>query len=354
MTRIEARRIVTPDGVVGPGALLVDDGRIAAIESLPEATGVPDRTLAPGFVELQVNGIGDIDIGEADGADWAGLDEALLAQGVTTWCPTLISAPLDSYADRLARVAQAQGHTRTTIAGAHLEGPFLARPGAHDPTRLRAVDLAWLEVLPPLVRIVTLAPEVDGALEAVAGLARRGVLVSVGHTQASPSQIGAAIDAGARLATHVFNGMPAFHHRQAGPAGAVLVDDRVAVSVIADLVHVDATALRLVFQAKPPGMVVLVTDAVAGDTRLADGTLAGSRLTMDGAVRNAVNAAGVSLEAAVAAASTTPARLLGLDDRGTLAVGQRADIVALDPDLAVESVWVAGQPAGRDVREPIA
>ena len=355
--------MVTPAGVVGPAAVVVENGLISAVE--PLSSGAPDRTLAPGFVDLQVNGIDDVDVATAVGAGWDRLDRMLVAQGTTTWCPTLVTAPREVYGPALDRIAAAAArplddHPRPDIAGAHLEGPFLGgAPGAHDRALIVPVDLEWLRQLPPIVRLVTMAPEADGALAAIAVLRERGVVVGLGHSTASLEQASAAIDAGARLVTHLFNAMAPLHHRQPGLVGAALTDRRVAVSVIADNVHVHATAARLALLAKGSDGVVLVTDAVAwrlgsagpmrlalvdGAPRLADGTLAGSALTMDAAVRNAV-AAGFDLAAAVAAAATNPARVLGLTDRGVIAPGHRADLVALSPTLEVEDVWIGGRPA---------
>ncbi len=359
MTVIRAARVLTPGGVLAPGEVVVDGGVIVAVG--PTTGPVPDRTVVPGFVDLQVNGIDDVDVAAASGADWDRLDGLLAAQGVTTWCPTLVTAPLDAFAAPLARIAEAAGRPgpRPAIAGAHVEGPFLGgAPGAHPVDLLRPPDRAWLAGLPAAVRIVTLAPELPGATSAVQDLTDRGVLVALGHSTASFEQAEAAVEAGARLVTHCFNGMAPLHHRSPGLLGAALADDRLAVSLIADLRHVHPAVLALAFRAKPAGRVLLVTDAVAwraehvgtiavrlddGVPRLADGTLAGSTLTMDRAVTNVVDHAGVTLADAVRAASTTPAALLGLDDRGEITARRRADLVALDTGLRVETTWVAGE-----------
>ena len=369
MTALTAARVVTPDGIVAPGVVEIDGGYIVAVS--PAHGPVPERTLCPGFVDLQVNGHDDVDVARAAGHDWDRLDALLVAQGVTTWCPTLVTAPLASYAEPLERIAAAAARdgARPAIAGVHLEGPFLGSiPGAHPPDLLLPFDREWLATLPDIVRVVTLGPELDGAVEVIAALAVDGVLVALGHSAATLEEIDAATDAGARLVTHCFNGMPPLHHRQPGMVGAALGDDRLAISLIADLVHVHPTALAIAVRAKAPpvevgqgrspGRVVLVTDAVAWRAggvgaievefdghaaRLADGTLAGSALTMDRAVRNLVRVVGADLLTAVEAASTTPADLLGLADRGRLAPGTRADVVALGPDLAVEGVWIAGE-----------
>jgi N-acetylglucosamine-6-phosphate deacetylase len=361
MKVIDAARVVTPRGVLSPGRVEVDDGHITAVE--PGREGAPDVTLVPGFVDMQVNGIDAIDVAAAEGSDWEALDRLLLAQGVTAWCPTLVTAALDSYAAPLARIAAAAERPglRPAILGVHLEGPFLGgAPGAHRRNLIRPLDRAWLGSLPSIVRMMTLAPELDGACDAIAELRARGVTVALGHSTATYEQVAAATDAGATLVTHCFNGMGPLHHRHPGLAGAALTDDRLSTSVIADLVHVHPAVLALIFRAKGPDRVAVVTDAVAweaadlvelgvqpaagGAPTLPDGTLAGSAVTMDTAVANLV-AAGISLEDAVRAASTTPADVLGAEDRGRIAPAGRADLVALDADLHVAAVWIGGDQA---------
>jgi N-acetylglucosamine-6-phosphate deacetylase len=360
---LSAAAVVTPGGVVPGGVVAVEGGLVVdvAVAKGP----VEDGVLVPGFVDLQVNGHEDVAVAEASGPDWARLDELLWAQGVTTWCPTLPSLAPGEYAPALERLGAAAARPpagRPAIAGVHLEGPFLspAEAGAHPVGHLRPVDRGFLASLPDVVRLVTLAPELDGAVGAVGDLTARGVLVALGHTGASAEQADAAAAAGARLVTHLFNAMAPFHHRRPGIVGQALTDDRLSVSVIADLVHVHPAAVRLAFRAKGPSGVALVTDAVAwrsawlgrrmrrepGDApRLPDGTLAGSALRMDEAVRNVVRAAGVALEDAVTAAASTPAALLGLADRGAIVPGRRADLVRLSADLRVRAVYVGGEPA---------
>lgn len=359
MTVLAASRVVTPMGTLSPGLVEIDDGRITSV--VPTTGSVPDRVLAPGFVDLQVNGIDDIDVAHADDTGWAHLDHLLAAQGTTTWLPTLVTAPIDAYPARLERIAAAAARpgARPQIAGAHLEGPFLGgRPGAHRARLVVAPDPTWIAELAPIVALVTLAAEVDGALDAIGALVNRRAVAAIGHSDATLAQAGAAVDAGARLVTHGFNAMSPLHHRHPGLVGAFLTDDRVAVSLIADGHHVHPAALDVAFRCKPDGRIVLVTDAVAwragrvGDVdlghdgsvpRLADGTLAGSALTMDAAVGFVVDRVGVGLDRAVRAASTTPAGLLGLTDRGALAAGRRADLIALDPvTLRCTETWIGG------------
>lgn len=361
MTAVDAARVLTPSGWVGPARVHVADGLITSIESA--ATVASERILVPGFVDLQVNGVDDVDVAAADGADWDRLDALLLAQGVTTWCPTLVTMPLDRYQRPLARIAAAMARrpaVRPTIAGVHLEGPFLGgAAGAHPVDQIIAIDLDWLAALPAHVRMMTLGAEQPLAPAAVAALVARGLLVSIGHTRADESAFDASVVAGARLTTHLFNGMSGVHHREPGVAVFALTNPSVSASLIADGIHVHQRVLRLAFQALGSERAVLVTDAVAwrsgrvgdigmalrdGAPRLPDGTLAGSAVTMDAAIRVCV-AAGVPLEHALKAASSNPAALLGCTDRGTIAPGRRADMVALSPDLQIEQVWVAGEPA---------
>jgi N-acetylglucosamine-6-phosphate deacetylase len=219
-----------------------------------------------------------------------------------------------------------------------------------------APDLDWVAALPPVVRLMTVGPEAPGALDLIRLLRGRDTVVAIGHTDASPAVVAEAVDAGATLFTHLWNGSGSVSARSPGPIGAALSDDRLAVSLIADLAHVDATSLAVAFSAKQD--VVLVTDAVAwespwatdqgirmvdGAPQLSDGTLAGSSLRMDQAVRNGVEAVGLDLVEAVRASATSPARIMGAVDRGALAPGRRADVVVLDDELQVHQTWVGGQ-----------
>jgi len=356
---IRAARVALPAGVSGPHAVTCEQGLITSIT--PIISDYDDVLLTPGFIDLQVNGIGAIDVAHARGDDWLSLDEALLQQGTTTWYPTLISSPLDSYAQKYARITEAQNRpngARPEIGGIHLEGPFLGEAlGAHDPQHIQLADTDWFSNIPDNVRVVTIAPENTAAMAAIGALRERDVVVSIGHTRASDELTVATIDAGAQLVTHIFNGMSGVHHRQDGVALVALTDDRVAVSLIADLIHVRPRAINLAFRSKPQG-VVLITDSVAyqsksalrrgithqdGAPRLPDGTLAGSSLAMNTAIKNIVRVGDVDLHLAIQAATATPARLLGLSDRGAIAVGSRADLVALNDDFEVRSTWVTGE-----------
>ncbi len=355
--------MLTDGGWTGPSEVVVDSG--GAIVDVHATSGpTTDVSLVPGFVDVQVNGIDDVDVAFAAGDDWTRLGNLLLDQGVTSWCPTLVTARLDRFAAPLERMASAQLLTGLpNIIGAHLEGPFLGgAPGAHPRHLLAPIDLDWLAALPEVVRLVTIAAELPGAADAAHLLAERGVVVSIGHSTPSVGQVDSVIGAGATMATHLFNAMSGVHHREPGLASIALVDDRLTVGLIADLVHVHPLAIQLAFRAKPDAGIVLVTDAVAwraridggtvggirmtmrnGAARLADGTLAGSAATMDQMIRNVVNVCGVPLERVARSASTNPARLMGCADRGRIAAGCRADLVALDDELGVTGVWLAGE-----------
>jgi N-acetylglucosamine-6-phosphate deacetylase len=337
---LAARRVLRPDGSLGPGTVVIEGGQVADV--LDDAgSEAPDRTLSPGLVDLQVNGLGDRDVAAGD---LAALGEALAAAGTTSWCPTLTSRPLPAYGEWLgAHPDPAPGEV-----GLHLEGPFLAaaRAGAHPRDVLRAPDRDFLASLPARVRIVTLAPELPGALEAIGLLRAAGVTVALGHSDASYEEAVAAAAAGASLVTHVFNAMAPLHHRSPGLAGAALADRRLVPAVIGDGVHVHPAVVALVLRSGP---AVLVSDSVStrglrvegGAARLADGTLAGSLVTLADAVRTAV-AAGIPLALALTAATGVPADVIGRPDLGRLARGAPADIVAFGPSLEVEAVWVAG------------
>ncbi|MDQ1385258.1 MAG: N-acetylglucosamine-6-phosphate deacetylase, partial [Actinomycetota bacterium] len=342
-----------------PAWLTIADGRIVASGSgdpPPGAVDLGDALLTPGFVDLQVNGTGAVDFASAAVEEIVTAVDALVAGGTTGMLLTICSAPLDAYDVMLERARRVRAARPDAVIGVHLEGPFLGgAPGAHPPEVLRPADIDFVkhlhETYGDLVRIVTLAPEADPGLAATRLLVRNGVVVALGHSTIDYDGARSAAGGGARMVTHLFNGMAPMHHRAPGLAGAALDDARLVPSVIVDFVHVHPALVKVALTARVDA--VLVTDAVAteppvlerdGAAYLANGTLAGSTLTMVGALRNVVSL-GLPAARAVRHVTANPARVLGLADRGRIASGARADLVALDPDtLAVRAVWVAGRP----------
>jgi len=359
VTALVAARVLNGEGgtSASPAWLVMADGRIVATgtgAAPADALDLGDAWLVPGFVDLQVNGADAVDFAHASVADIVDTIDMRVAGGCTACVPTICTAPLDTYRSILKRLAQVRAHRPHAMLGVHLEGPFLGdAPGAHPRALVRPVDLEWLNAIcdqfGDLVRVVTLAPEADPGLEAITRLRDRGVVVALGHSTVDYDSARAAADAGASMVTHLFNGMGPMHHRNPGLAGAALDDPRLVPSIIADGIHVHPAMLRLALAARPD--TVLVSDAVSttapveardGAAYLADGTLAGSTLTMLDAVQR-VATLGVSPAAAVRCATGNPARVIGATEYGRIAPGARADVLALDPDnLAVRAVWVSG------------
>lgn len=384
---IAGQRILWPGGSIRPGWLGVQGQRITSLgEGPPPRSPEVDsgeQFIVPGFVDIHVHGGGGGSFQSGD------LTEARMAaayhrrHGTTSLLASLVSAPLSEMIDATERLSLATAER--TIAGVHLEGPFLstARRGAHAPEHLghptvESVQQLLLD-LPGMVRMLTLAPELPGALTAVRRLVDAGIVVAVGHTDASYEQTRAAIAEGVTVATHLFNGMQPGDHRRPGPALACLEDEGVAVEMIVDGFHLHPSVARMAQTVAGPSRTVLVSDAIpatgAGDgnyflgevpivitggmVRLssphavdrelaeppteAGGSLAGSTLALDSALRNAVGV-GIGFEAAVAACTEVPARVVGLaSEAGALALGRRADLVILDEALHVVAVLAAGR-----------
>ncbi|HEX9991073.1 MAG TPA: N-acetylglucosamine-6-phosphate deacetylase [Chloroflexia bacterium] len=377
MLYIEPAAIVTPEGLLEDRAVLVDGERIVAVDyasRLPCPAGARKReaaglSLAPGFIDLQINGAFGSDFTNEPGAIWQAA--ALLPRyGVTSFLPTIISSPRERVEIAQAVICEGQppGFRGATPLGLHLEGPFLnpAKRGAHNPAHLRLPDTAEAQGWTPDrgIRFVTLAPELPGALGMIEMLAARGIVVSEGHSLANYEEGIAGINAGIRYGTHLFNAMPVLDHREPGLVGALLGDGRVTVGLIADGIHLHPSMVALAWKAKGPSRLSLVTDAmaalgmsdgiykladqdviVAGEAaRLADGRLAGSVLTLDQAVRNLISFAGCSPCDAISTVTTVPASLLGMaDSRSQIAPGSRADMVLLDGGLRVVETLVAGE-----------
>jgi N-acetylglucosamine-6-phosphate deacetylase len=346
------------------GDVEVVDGRVAAV-GVGEPRG--SKVAAPGFVDLQVNGYAGVDFSRAGEDDYARAGAALLADGVTAFQPTLVTAPVREMVEALVAVGGARGGGGPRIIDAHLEGPFLSREraGAHDRDALLAPDPAVLDRLLAAgpVSQVTLAPELPGALDLVDALVARGVTVSCGHTEADAAAAHAAFDRGASAVTHIFNAMRRPEHRDPGIAYAALGRDDVFITLIADGHHLADDTVRTAARAAADRLV-LISDAVAaaaapdgdytlggnlpirsegGVVRSAAGSLAGSTLTMPAAVRN-LHALGVPLAAALRAATEAPARMARRPDLGRLEPGAPADLVVLDDALELTQVLLAGIP----------
>jgi N-acetylglucosamine-6-phosphate deacetylase len=347
--------IARAEGSTLPGTV----GFGATIESV-EAGGGSDAIdyIVPGFIDLQVNGAGTTDVMSASADVLRELSAELAREGTTAWLATAITSPLVQIEAVAGAIAEAAA-TSDTILGMHLEGPFIsaARLGAHPALNLepRGVALERVAALPAL-RMLTLAPELDGALEAVAGLSARGVAVSLGHTDASLEQAQAAVAAGARMFTHTFNAMAPLNHRHPGAAAAAMLPSRAWAAVIADGVHVHPEVLRLLYRARGAAGICLTSDRVATDAsplaaaavvsgaaRMPDGRLAGSVVSMLDAVRIMVERVGASVGEAALMAATNPARVLSLGERGRIETGARADLLVLGPGLELKAVFIGGR-----------
>jgi N-acetylglucosamine-6-phosphate deacetylase len=376
---ISAPRLITAaeSPIVAPGYVATAGGVITTVgQGAPPRTpdvALPDGMLLPGFVDLQVNGY----FGEeflTSGADgWARVTTRLPQTGTTAFLPTFVTAPPGVLAAglRAASAVIPALPAGARVLGVHVEGPFIspAWKGAHNEAWITeptagAVD-ELLDAGRGVLRLVTLAPERRGGMAAVTALTEAGVLVSVGHSDATARQVAEAADRGARMVTHLFNAQRPMHHREPGVVGQALTDQRITSGLIADMHHVSPQVCVLAFRAAP-GRICAVTDAAAcagmppGSYKLggepielppgdgeppvrADGTLAGSGLRMDAAVGNLVTA-GVGLSEAVRAATRVPADLIGRPDIGRIAPGAAADLAWLGDDMRTRATWIGGEP----------
>jgi N-acetylglucosamine-6-phosphate deacetylase len=361
--------VIAPDAVHSPGWVEIRSGRIVACGAgEPPRTpdfSFPHSTLAPGYVDAHNHGGGGYSFNDPDsGVAAAAIAETHRAHGTTTLMASLVTAPLDEFERTVAALATLveQG----LLVGIHLEGPWLspAHRGAHTASLLRTPDAESVDRIMSAgrgaVRMVTIAPELEGGLAAIRQIVGFGAVAAVGHTDADYDMTLQAIAAGATAGTHLFNTMRQIHHRDPGPTLALLENPAVFAELIADGVHLHPAIVRLITES--PSRPVFVTDAMAaagaddgeyklggldvsvadGQARLADGTIAGSVLTLSEAVRYAVHTAGVPLAVAVRAATQNPADMLSLPGRGRLAAGQRADVIVLDAALQVTATMQAG------------
>jgi N-acetylglucosamine-6-phosphate deacetylase len=385
-TAFTATRLYTPVEEIQNPLLVVEDGTITDVSSranqeVPGKTKLVDfgdATLAPGFVDIHMHGGAGLDLMRALPSELPRLGKFLTTHGVTGYFPTTVAAPLDATCAALGRLANAIETVARPIndepvqarpLGIHLEGPFLShkRRGVHPPEYLAAPTIEIFERLWQAarghVRMLTIAPEIPGAVEVIAEAARRNVCVSIGHSDAEMPVAQDAVKAGARHATHTFNAMRPLDHREPGILGEVLSNDRISADIIVDGIHVDPAVVKLFLRAKGRERAVLITDAISAtgmpDGRYqlgpievdvkdgkctSNGSLAGSVLTMDRAVRNVTEFSNWTLRDAVQAATLNPARAVGLAaHHGTLAKGAAADFAVLSPAGAVMKTIVGGR-----------
>ena len=379
MIALTAARLYTPLECTEQPLLLVEDGKIVevssrvarAIPATAELLAFDDAILAPGFVDIHIHGGAGHDVMNDDSAGLAAMERLLAAHGVTSYFPTTVTGPVDqtlSALDRLAKEIEAgEKVNRAQPIGIHLEGPFIshARRGVHPPENLLPPTVAMFDrfwqAARGHIRMMTIAPELEGAGEVIREATRRGVCVSLGHSDADLNAARAGVAAGARHCTHGFNAMRPLDHREPGIVGAMLTDSRLTADIIADGIHLDPSIVKLFLKAKGVEGAVLITDATAatgmpdGRYRLgtlevevkdgrctADGKLAGSVLTMDRAVRNVMKFADWNLQDTTRLASFNPARVVGLSDRGKIEAGCTADLVVLNPQGEVIATMIRG------------
>ncbi len=369
--------IITPVVTLNQGNVFIADGLVEAVGSndqcpIPDEAPFLDATgmiIAPGFIDLQFNGAFGHDLTYDPAALWQ-IGAALTRYGVTSFLPTIITAPLPTVrlAQQIWLEGSPEGYSGSTPLGLHVEGPYLnpEKKGAHDPAHLRLPSLneviSWSPEMG--IRLVTLAPELPGALDVISALAQKGVVVSAGHSMATYDETRLGIMAGIRYATHLFNAMMTLHHRQPGLIGALLADERVTIGLIPDGLHVHPALMKMIWPMTHDGRLNLVTDAMSAlgmspgnyklgshevlvsDDRatLDNGTLAGSVLSLDQALRNLLKYTGCSPAEALRTITSTPASLIGLSGRkGQIAPGYDADLVLLSPDFQVMATFVGGQ-----------
>ena len=383
-TLLLAKYLITPLDAIDEAALLIEDGRIVTTGSRREMSlpanarivDFGDAVLAPGLIDLHIHGGAGHDVMECSEGSLAAIERHMARHGVTSYCPTTVTAPVDKTLHSLdflgkAVTNNANDGSRARPLGIHLEGPFLShvKRGVHpskllQPASLDLLEKMW-EAAQGRVDLLTIAPEIEGALELIAEASRRGVCVSLGHSDADLAQSRAGLNAGARHATHTFNAMRPLDHREPGLLGAVLTDNSLTADIIVDGIHVAPAVVDLFVRAKGLERSVLITDAISAtgmpegiyslgglevrvhDGRCeSDGRLAGSVLTLDRAIRNTIDFAGVSLQHAIRMSTFNPARVLGIEKRkGILTSGADADITVFTPKGEVIRTIIGGVTA---------
>lgn len=383
-TAITAAHLITPEEWIDSPVVVVEDGYIAAVANrgaleIPAGArhiDLPGLILAPGLIDIHIHGGAGHDVMETNDAALAAIESHMVMTGVTSYLPTTVTAPEDTILSALEHLGTAvkapRSRRRARALGIHLEGPFIshAKRGVHPPENLQQpstelLDRFW-QASQGTIQMMTIASELPGALETISRGRKLGIRSSLGHSNATIEEARAGVTAGASHATHTFNAMRPLDHRDPGILGTVLLDDALTADIIADGIHVDPSVVDLFLRTKGEERAILITDAISatgmpeGKYRLGpfvvevkdgrcdyQGRLAGSVLTLDRAVRNVMSFAGWKLQKAVKLATLNPARLLGADgERGLLARGRVADMVALTPEGCIRRTVLAGEIAG--------
>ena len=386
MIALTASALLTPRECIEQPLLLLDGGKIVevtsrAVRELPRGCrsfDFPGAVLAPAYLDIHIHGGVGHDVMEPSSEGLNRFETSLARHGVAAYLPTTVTAPEENILRALEWLANSIENPREDVAGVcarplgiHLEGPFLShtRRGVHPPEYLLPPTLSrfdrYWQAARGHIKIMTIAPEIEGAMELLAEASRRGVCCSLGHSDADLETARAAIRAGARHATHTFNAMPPLDHRHPGLVGAILTDQHVTAEIIADGIHVDPAIVQLFLQVKGQDTAVLITDAISatgmpegryrlgsfevelkGEECTSEGKLAGSVLHLDQAVRNAMQFAGWKLQETVQLASANPATVIREKQKGVVAAGADADIIILGPGGEVQKTIIAGQISG--------
>jgi N-acetylglucosamine-6-phosphate deacetylase len=387
-TVITAGSLFTPLEVVESPVVVIEEGRVVSVNSQKETElpagaehfAFPEMVMAPGFIDLHIHGNAGHDVMETDASALEAIGRAMAKHGVTSYLPTTVSAPEERLLRALENLGKRISHQETRTCaqplGIHLEGPFIShvKRGVHPleyliQPSIELFDRCW-QASSGTIKLMTIAPELPGATEIIRRSRASGVHSSLGHSNATYQEALLGIDAGADHATHTFNAMRALDHREPGVLGAVLSDERLTADIIVDGIHVDPSMVKVFLNAKGVERAILISDAISAtgmgngrynlgpfEVEVRDGRcqyqgkLAGSVLTLDRAVRNAMSFAGWSLQDAIRLATFNPARLLGIaNQKGTIAPGCDADLVILTPDGEEVQTFVGGNCVGSDQR----
>lgn len=369
---LSAGEIFTPYECIKNGIITVENGVITDVRGRgTEKTSLDfsESIIVPGFIEVHTHGIAGADVMDATAESIDKMKKAFVSHGVTAFCPTTDTAPIDHLKKALNAI-KASKNPGAKALGAHLEGPFLSpeKPGAMIARDIRPLSIDEFDELlnasEESIKLMTIAPEVPKAIELIKHAYSLGVTISIGHSNATYDEALAGIRAGASHTTHLFNGMRAYHHREPGIIGAVLENPNISVELITDFVHVHPTTIRLVCMLKPKDKVIVVTDSLRytdmgdgvykeeryepiyvkeGEARFSNGTLVGSTLALDKALRNLVFKLGMSIKDAVTMMTANPAKDIKAEDIGSIEVGKRADLVVLSKDLNIMKTFINGE-----------